>query len=32
VAPPNNQNENYVVLLKQLSLLKNAGNLVEIGL
>jgi len=32
VALPSNENDNYVVHLKEQSLLKNAKNLVEIGL
>jgi len=31
VAPPSDKNENYVVHLKEQSLLKNAENRVEIG-
>jgi len=32
VAPPSDENENFVVDLKEQTLLKNAENLVEIGL
>jgi len=32
VAPPTNENENYVLHLKEQPLLKSAENLVEIGL